>query len=82
MGSAQGPTGLGKYLMRSPTGEVLFGGETMRFLKMVGKKNAPGFNSISGWLVLMQKRQNGIGFPEGLVFLVEMGWSSNSRDAV
>ncbi|KAL0903028.1 hypothetical protein M5K25_028268 [Dendrobium thyrsiflorum] len=26
-----GPTGLGKYLMRSPTGEVLFGGETMRF---------------------------------------------------
>ncbi|VAH69885.1 unnamed protein product [Triticum turgidum subsp. durum] len=30
-GSAQGPTGLGKYLMRSPTGEVIFGGETMRF---------------------------------------------------
>ncbi|XP_057985310.1 photosystem II CP43 reaction center protein-like [Hevea brasiliensis] len=29
--SAQGPTGLGKYLMRSPTGEVIFGGETMRF---------------------------------------------------
>ena len=64
VGSAQGPTGLGKYLMPFPTGEVLFGGETMRFLKMVGK-NAPGFNSISGWLLLMQKRQNGIGFPEG-----------------
>ncbi|MCD9640593.1 hypothetical protein HAX54_025978 [Datura stramonium] len=32
VGSAQGPTGLGKYLMRSPTGEVIFGGETMRFL--------------------------------------------------
>ncbi|KAJ4732162.1 Photosystem II CP43 reaction center protein [Rhynchospora pubera] len=31
VGSAQGPTGLGKYLMRSPTGEVFFGGETMRF---------------------------------------------------
>ena len=31
MGSAQGPTGLGKYLMRSPTGEIIFGGETMRF---------------------------------------------------
>ncbi|KAH0704169.1 hypothetical protein KY285_018447 [Solanum tuberosum] len=31
VGSAQGPTGLGKYLMRSPTGEVIFGGETMRF---------------------------------------------------
>ena len=29
--SAQGPTGLGKYLMRSPSGEVIFGGETMRF---------------------------------------------------
>ncbi|KAK8508887.1 hypothetical protein V6N12_034988 [Hibiscus sabdariffa] len=31
VGSAQGSTGLGKYLMRSPTGEVIFGGETMRF---------------------------------------------------
>ncbi|GJR07430.1 photosystem II CP43 chlorophyll apoprotein [Tanacetum coccineum] len=31
VGSAQGPTGLGQYLMRSPTGEVIFGGETMRF---------------------------------------------------
>jgi photosystem II CP43 chlorophyll apoprotein len=29
--TAQGPTGLGKYLMRSPTGEIIFGGETMRF---------------------------------------------------
>lgn len=27
----QGPTSLGKYLMRSPTGEIIFGGETMRF---------------------------------------------------
>jgi photosystem II CP43 chlorophyll apoprotein len=27
----QGPTGLGKYLMRSPSGEIIFGGETMRF---------------------------------------------------
>ncbi|KAM0941032.1 putative photosystem II [Dioscorea sansibarensis] len=31
VGSAQGPTGLGKYLMQSPTGEVNFGGETMHF---------------------------------------------------
>ena len=31
IGSAMGPTGLGKYLMRSPTGEIIFGGETMRF---------------------------------------------------
>jgi photosystem II CP43 chlorophyll apoprotein len=29
--SAQGPTGLGKYLMRAPTGEIIFGGENMRF---------------------------------------------------
>lgn len=29
--AAQGPTGLGKYLQRSPTGEIIFGGETMRF---------------------------------------------------
>jgi len=29
--SAQGPTGLGKYLIRSPTGEIIFGGETIRF---------------------------------------------------
>ena len=30
----QGPTALPKYLMRSPTGEVIFGGETMRFWSM------------------------------------------------
>ena len=29
--STEGPTALGKYLMRSPTGEIIFGGETMRF---------------------------------------------------
>ncbi|KAE9610928.1 putative photosystem antenna protein [Lupinus albus] len=29
--STQGPTDLGKYLTHSPTGEVIFGGETMRF---------------------------------------------------
>ena len=28
---AQAPTGLGKYLMRSPSGEIILGGETMRF---------------------------------------------------
>jgi photosystem II CP43 chlorophyll apoprotein len=32
--SSQGPTALGKYLMRSPTGEIIFGGETMRFWSM------------------------------------------------
>ena len=34
--TAQGPTGLGKYLMRSPTGEIIFGGETMRFWDFQG----------------------------------------------
>ena len=29
--STQGPTSLGKYLMRSPIGSIIFGGETMRF---------------------------------------------------
>ena len=29
--SAQAPTGLGKYLMRAPSGEIILGGETMRF---------------------------------------------------
>jgi photosystem II CP43 chlorophyll apoprotein len=32
--SSQGPTGLGKYIMRSPSGEIIFGGETMRFWDM------------------------------------------------
>ena len=32
--SSQGPTALGKYLMRSPSGAVIFGGETMRFWSM------------------------------------------------
>jgi len=32
--TAQGPTALGKYLMRAPTGEFIFGGETMRFWSM------------------------------------------------
>ncbi len=31
IGAAQGPTGLGKYLMRSPSGTIIFGGESMRF---------------------------------------------------
>ncbi|KAI3880205.1 hypothetical protein MKX03_010387 [Papaver bracteatum] len=39
VGSAQGPTGLGKYLMRSPTGEVIFGGETMRFWDLRAEKD-------------------------------------------
>jgi photosystem II CP43 chlorophyll apoprotein len=34
--TAQGPTGLGKYLMRSPSGEIIFGGETMRFWDFQG----------------------------------------------
>jgi photosystem II CP43 chlorophyll apoprotein len=33
---SMGPTSLGKYLMRSPSGEIIFGGETMRFWTMQG----------------------------------------------
>jgi len=42
--SAQGPTGLGKYLMRSPSGEIIFGGETMRFWDM----RAPWIEPLRG----------------------------------
>jgi len=42
--SSQGPTGLGKYLMRSPSGEIIFGGETMRFWDM----RAPWVESLRG----------------------------------
>jgi photosystem II CP43 chlorophyll apoprotein len=34
--TAQGPTALPKYLMRSPSGEIIFGGETMRFWSVQG----------------------------------------------
>ncbi|MED6184148.1 hypothetical protein PIB30_044646 [Stylosanthes scabra] len=44
VGSAQGPTDLGKYLMRSPTGEVIFGGETMRFWDL----HAPWLEPLRG----------------------------------
>ncbi|MCL7041724.1 hypothetical protein MKW94_000456 [Papaver nudicaule] len=40
VGSAQGPTGLGKYLMRSPTGEVIFGGETMHIQPWQERRSA------------------------------------------
>ena len=62
IGAAQGPTGLGKYLMRSPTGEIIFGGETMRFWDFDGPWLAPLrgtngldlvmlMNDIQPWLV-------------------------------
>ncbi len=44
IGTSQGPTGLGKYLMRSPTGEIIFGGETMRFWDM----RAPWLEPLRG----------------------------------
>ncbi|XLT62510.1 hypothetical protein HN873_019034, partial [Arachis hypogaea] len=50
VGSAQGPTGLGKYLMRSPTGEVIFGGETMRFWDLPTEINAVNYVSPRSWL--------------------------------
>lgn len=39
--SSQGPTALPKYLMRSPTGEIIFGGETMRFWTMQSQWSEP-----------------------------------------
>jgi len=52
-----GPTGLGKYLMRSPTGEIIFGGETMRFWDFRGPWLEPlrGPNGLS-----LDKIQNDI----------------------
>ena len=41
--SSQGPTALPKYLMRSPSGELIFVGETMRFWSM-----------SSGWVELLR----------------------------
>lgn len=63
----------------------------MRFSK--SEERVLNIYIYTGWLVFMQKRQNGILFPlthkEGrldtfdrVVFLVEMGWCSNSRNAV
>jgi len=42
--SAQGPTGLGKYLMRSPSGEIILGGETQRFCDL----RAPWIEPLRG----------------------------------
>merc|ERR1711879_206863 len=47
--SSQGSTALGKYLMRSPSGEIILGGETMRFWShqggwIEGLRNAKGID--------------------------------------
>jgi photosystem II CP43 chlorophyll apoprotein len=57
IGTAQGLTGLGKYLMRSPTGEIIFGGETMRFWDFRGPWLEPlrGTNGFD-----LRKLQNNI----------------------
>jgi hypothetical protein len=86
--------GLGKYLMRSPTGEVIFGGETMRFSKMVGRTGLKYiyiniYYRLAGFYAKKTKRDWISTHKEGrldtfdrVVFLVEMGWCSNSRNAV
>jgi photosystem II CP43 chlorophyll apoprotein len=43
---SMGPTSLGKYLMRSPSGEIIFGGETMRFWTMCGAWAEPQRSSF------------------------------------
>jgi photosystem II CP43 chlorophyll apoprotein len=62
--SAQGPTGLGKYLMRSPSGEVIFGGETMRFwdlrapwVEPLRGPNGLDINKIKGDIQPWQERR-------------------------
>lgn len=56
-------------------------------MKMVGK-NAPGFIQFDFWLAGFDAKKTKRDWISGrkvrylLVFLVEMGWSSNSRDAV
>jgi photosystem II CP43 chlorophyll apoprotein len=55
--SAQGPTGLGKYLIRSPSGEIIFGGETIRFWDFRG----PWLEPLRGPLGLeLEKLKNDI----------------------
>ncbi|CAN6453946.1 unnamed protein product [Victoria cruziana] len=44
VGSAQGPTGLGKYLMHFLTGEIIFGGKTMHFWDL----HAPWLETLRG----------------------------------
>jgi photosystem II CP43 chlorophyll apoprotein len=44
VGSTQGPTSLGEYLMCSPTKEIIFGGETMRFWDL----HAPWLEPLRG----------------------------------
>jgi len=62
--SSMGTTGLGKYVMRSPSGEVIFGGETMRFWTMQAPwldcvRNVKGLdiNAIQTDIQLWQERR-------------------------
>ena len=62
--STQGPTGLGKYLMRSPTGEIILGGETMRFwdlrapwLEPLRSSNGLDLNKIKNDIQPWQERR-------------------------
>lgn len=82
--------------MRSPTGEVIFGGETMRFSKIFGRtglKKIYIYNILDyrpagfyakktkrGWI--STHKEGRLDTFDRVVFLVEMGWCSNSRNAV
>ena len=76
--------------MRSPTGEVFFGGETMRFSKSEERVlNIYIYYRLAGFYAKKTKRDLISTHKEGrldtfdrVVFLVEMGWCSNSRNAV
>ncbi|KAM7461350.1 hypothetical protein LguiA_029471 [Lonicera macranthoides] len=51
MGFAKGPTGLSKYFMTSPIGEVIFGGDTMRFSNKKGTEKLKGKSKGSHALI-------------------------------
>ena len=84
--------------MRSPIGEVIFGGETMRFSKIFKRTDLKKKKYIyiyildylpasfyakktkRGWI--FTHKEGRLDTFDRVVFLVEMGWCSNSRNAV
>jgi len=82
--------------MRSPTGEVIFGGEPMRFSNKKGRKNRVSNSYISLFLYrltafyakktkrdwISTHKEGRLDIFDRVVFLVEMGWCSNSQNAV
>ena len=86
--SSQGPTALGKYLMRSPTGEVIFVGETMRFwsvqahwVESLRTSYGLDISKLESDIQTWQERR-GAEFmtPAPLGSLNSLGWSCRTRN--